>query len=436
MNAINTPDQMFATLRAIEVDIAAGRMQQATGALNAALAAAPSDPRAYLTAAVLAQAANNSAQELQALQRAVEIAPRWWPAYAEFAKALARHERYAPAHAAAAKVVELAPREMGALEVAVAVSNSIGDSAGARRYLEMALALRPDDLSIRRTLGMVLEKLRLPGEAIVHWQAILAVHPEDISALGWLGICYAALGRTSEAIAALEKSLQLNPDHPELRFHLAIARGETPPQQPLGTVQQLFDDYAGRFDAHLQGTLNYRLPERVAQLIRSRHPALDADVLDLGCGTGLLGAQLGAITGALVGVDLSRNMLEKASRLNVYRELRQNDLLAELGARPAMSFDYVTANDVFIYVGQLSAVIPAMLRVLRAGGLMIFSCETALESEGALVLRPSKRYAHSRSSVERMCREAGARSCKIEEIDLRTDGEAGVIRGFTVIAEK
>lgn len=423
-------------LRAIEADIAAGKLPAAADALNAAASIAPQDPRVYLTGAVLAHAAGNAQQELLSLKRAVQLAPQWWPAYAELAKALARQERLGEAVAVANKAVELAPREIGALETAVAVANGAGDAATARRHLESALALRPGDLAIRRALGQVLNTLHAHAEGEPLWRGILAELPDDVAALGWLGVTLIGLGRRDEARAPLERALALDPAHPSLAFHLSIARGETPPTQPLGTVQHLFDDYANRFDAHLEGKLQYRLPQRVAAIIRARHPALDISVLDLGCGTGLLGAQLGAIKGAFVGVDLSRNMLEKAKRLGVYSRLRMNDLVAEMGEIASDSFDYVTANDVFIYLGELDAAIGAAQRVLRPGGALIFSCETASEAEGALVLRPTKRYAHSRSSVEKLCRDAGFRTCTIETLVLRLDGESGAIDGFNVVAEK
>ena len=436
MSTPNTSDPIATRLRVIEADINAGQMGAATRALNALLAEAPDDPRGYLTAARHAQAAKKPAQEIDALERAVGVAPAWWPAYAELAKALARQERPAQALAAAEAAVKLAPAEMGALEIAVAVANAVGDPATAKRHLETALALRPGDIGIRRALGIALERLRRYEESIVQWRAILAAVPEDVSALGWLGLCLLALDRKSEACAVLERAMELNPDHTNLAFHLAVARGETPATQPVGLVQQLFDEYANRFDLHLEGALKYRVPKRVAEIIRARHPALDVSILDLGCGTGLLGAQLGRISGAFVGVDLSRNMLEKAKRLDVYTRLRLNELTAELAEIAADSFDYVVANDVFIYVGDLTDVIPAAMRVLRPGGRLIFSCETAQESEGALVLRPSKRYAHSLGSVEQICHSAGARNCTAETIDLRLDGDIGVIDGFVFSAEK
>ena len=215
-----------------------------------------------------------------------------------------------------------------------------------------------------------------------------------------------------------------------------LAKTPAPKAQPVAMVQQLFDEYADRFDKHLVEYLKYDLPKRVARMIREKHPDLAVSVLDLGCGTGLLGASLGRIGGAFVGVDLSQKMLEQAKRLDVYSRLRLNDLLDELRLIEAESFDYVTANDVFIYVGDVSAVIPAIHRVLRRGGTLIFSCEAASESEDALVLRPSRRYAHSRKSIEALCRDAGF-SYTFEPMVLREDGDgAPAVTGFLVTANK
>jgi predicted TPR repeat methyltransferase len=200
-------------------------------------------------------------------------------------------------------------------------------------------------------------------------------------------------------------------------------------------MQELFDKYAPRFDAELVGALKYRVPRRVAEFIRQRSPSLDVSILDLGCGTGLLGVYLGGVAGAFIGVDLSARMIEQAARHRVYTELRQTDLLDELRAAPAGTYDYVTANDVFIYVGDVSEVIPAAFKAIRPGGALIFSCETAQEAEGALVIRPSKRYAHSVSSIQAFCRDAGFESCAIETIDLRYERGAP-IAGFIVIAAK
>ena len=68
-------------------------------------------------------------------------------------------------------------------------------------------------------------------------------------------------------------------------------------------VRSMYDGFAELYDQHLVAGLKYKLPREVARMITERYPDRKLNVLDLGCGTGLLGACLGRIEGALVGVD-------------------------------------------------------------------------------------------------------------------------------------
>ena len=58
--------------------------------------------------------------------------------------------------------------------------------------------------------------------------------------------------------------------------------------------------------------LKYKAPERTAQILTELHPDRRFNLLDLGCGTGLLGVYLGPINGFIIGVDLSARMIEQA----------------------------------------------------------------------------------------------------------------------------
>jgi predicted TPR repeat methyltransferase len=433
--AASAMDTNLAKLRAIEADIRAGKFEEAATALNALGSAAPLDPRIYVTGAMLARAAGNPQYELVSLQRALALAPRWPRAHLAMAKALSREGRHAEAVVAANKAVELSPQEVTTLEIAIAIANAAGDDATALRHLQSAHALRPSDPAIGVALGVSLGKQGRYVEAEDHWRRALARNPDDPFTLAWLGMCLIGLDRKEEARAVLEHADAQLPGNPTLQFYLAIARGETPRTQPGALTQGLFDGYAGRFDVELVGQLKYRVPRRVAEILLARATGRNASVLDLGCGTGLLGAYLGRIAGPFVGVDLSGKMIAQAMRHGIYTELRQGDLQEELLRIAPEAFDYVTANDVFIYVGDISAVIPAAFKAIRKGGALIFSCETADESEGALVLRPSNRYAHSRGSVERLCHDAGFNDCAVEPLELRLDANIPVA-GFIAVAEK
>ena len=83
-------------------------------------------------------------------------------------------------------------------------------------------------------------------------------------------------------------------------------------EEAAADEKAVFDRYAENFDAHLQGQLQYRAPEMLAQVIgAARTDDKLLDILDLGCGTGLCGPLFKPIANSLAGVDLSPNMIEK-----------------------------------------------------------------------------------------------------------------------------
>ena len=162
------------------------------------------------------------------------------------------------------------------------------------------------------------------------------------------------------------------------------------------------------------------------------HPAVPWDVLDLGCGTGLVGEVIAIHARELVGVDLSAKMLERARERNCYTRLLRSDLLAALDAEPACHHDVVTAGDVFIYVGNLDRVMASIRRVIRTGGVFAFTVEAA-EDDGpapgaaddtGYLLCASGRYAHSARYLEKL---AAAHDFHVQlwrRISLRLKGDA------------
>ena len=425
----------LARLKEIEADIAAGRLAEAEAAFATLAPLVSTDVRVHLAGAMLGQASRDPQREIASLRRAAQLAPNSPHVQRALAKALSRHGLHDDAVRTANAAAQLAPGDIATLEVAVAIADAAGDLETTRRHLQAALTLRPGDVSIRRALGRCLAKQGRHGNADNHWRVILAENPDDLFALRWRGAGLIALERKDEARAVLEHALSVAPGDPGLQFHLAIARGETPRSAPPAMIENLFDGYATRFDRQIVERLHYHVPERVAEIILARPAGRDVSVLDLGCGTGLLALHLGRVSGPFVGVDVSARMIEQAARREVYTALRRGDLLEELRNSAAGAYDCVTALDVFIYVGELGTVIPAACEAVRNGGALIFSCETAEPAEGDLVLRRSQRYAHSRESIRKLCRDAGFASCAIEPIDVRLEGDKP-IPGFIAVAQK
>jgi arsenite methyltransferase len=99
-----------------------------------------------------------------------------------------------------------------------------------------------------------------------------------------------------------------------------------------------------------------------------------ASVVDLGCGAGtdlLIAAQMVGPAGAVVGVDMTRSMLERAgqsAREMGLANVELHESLVELLPLEGESVDVVISNGVIDLVPDKEAVFAEIDRVLRPGG--------------------------------------------------------------------
>jgi SAM-dependent methyltransferase len=94
-------------------------------------------------------------------------------------------------------------------------------------------------------------------------------------------------------------------------------------------LRERYDLWAADYDADL-GDLRWSAPQACAD--RGSHFARPgAEMLDAGCGTGLVGVALAELGHTrIVGFDLSAGMLERSAARGVYAELHQGSLLDRL----------------------------------------------------------------------------------------------------------
>lgn len=95
-------------------------------------------------------------------------------------------------------------------------------------------------------------------------------------------------------------------------------------------VRRLYAGWAATYDADFAAARDYRLPAAVARAFAAAGGG--GPVLDIGAGTGLLGAALRAAgcTGPIDAVDLSPEMLALAARTGHYRHLVAADVTRPL----------------------------------------------------------------------------------------------------------
>ena len=288
------------------------------------------------------------------------------------------------------------------------------------------------------------QNILLAGDAataIALARTALAAGAADAALHSVLAHALVAEGRLGEAAPHFTIAARLVPQNGYLAHLAAAATGTGTDRAPDSYVASLFDGYAPRFEGSLLA-LGYRVPGLVRRAVERCLPVVAegaaklGPVLDLGCGTGLVGVALADVLGGpLTGIDLSRGMLEQAAAKGLYAALHQAEIGAALReAMPAQAL--IVAADVFCYFGRLDGVLALCRERLSPGGLLLFSVERMPpddpEREGWRLCH-SGRYAHAPSYLADCLATAGLSVLEWREERLRLEAE-GPVEGLFVAA--
>lgn len=444
-SSISSDAQHIGKLKEVEQLIASNDLQRAALALNQLATTSPRDPRLYLLASHLAQASGNTDGVLEAAKKANQLAPTWPIATIHLAGVLAKLGAAEEAMNFAANAIAQAKLQstlsLELLHHAASIAHALSWTDHALSWLNEAGKISPSDVSTRYRIALVHTLRKEFDEAIGVLSVLLDQRPNDVALLTARLRAFLGAKDNGQALLDADALVATDPRNEEYLFYQTIARGQTPAAQPPAMIAAMFDDMAGRFERMSIIGLKYKLPRDAAKMIVNWYPERCFDMLELGSGTGLLGACLGEIDGVLVGVDLSRGMIEQASRHNVYHKFHHVNLLDALKATPDGLYDVIAALDVFPYVGALDKALADAYRILNVGGRMIFSCESGSQQEGDAMfdqgysLQRTFRYVHERSYVEQLLLSAGFTNISCEEIELSVQGDQS-IKGFLVSAQK
>ncbi|WP_240654790.1 tetratricopeptide repeat protein [Rhodovarius crocodyli] len=358
-------------------------------------------------------------------RRALKLNPNQPDAHNLLSVALRSRGALEEALAASARAVALAPGHPLMLANHGAALAEAGRLPEAISAMQQCLAAAPGDAVTWRNLGQALAAAGRAADAVGPLTTATQIAPTMAEA--WLGLAHAQseAGNPSAAHPAAVRALELAGRDKSLaeqaRFLLAaLGGGEAPDRAPAAYVRQLFDAFAPRFDAELEGNLEYRTPALLAQAMLAAGVPADgsAAVLDLGCGTGLSGVALAPFARRMEGVDLSPRMLDAARARGLYAALHEMDLLAFLPRKPA-AWDVIAAADVLNYLGDLGPVLGAMRAALRPGGIIAFSLETgeAVPYE----LGQGMRYRHNAAHVRALAEAVGLTPRAESEVTLRME---------------
>jgi predicted TPR repeat methyltransferase len=347
----------------------------------------------------------NSLKELGQLEAAVK----------SYEQALAVKPDYAEAHSN----LGLIHHELGQLEAAV------------KRY-EQALAIKPDYAEAYYNLGITLNELGQLEAAVKHYEQALAIKPDCAEVHNNLGNTFQKLGQLDAAVKHYEQALAIKADYSEAQHMIYSLTGQTFQSAPKEYVENLFNNYADKFEDSLVNHLEYAMPSLLQKILLNSNLAVNniSRTIDLGCGTGLCGIEFRDLTETLIGIDLSDKMIAKAKEKNIYDELYVNDLINGLKELES-KFDLFISADVFVYVGDLKDLFNTVSECATKHSLFIFSTED--EDGNSFHLRQSGRYAHSKKYIAQLASTSGFKLEHFERSNLRKDKGQWIVAGIYIL---
>ena len=287
-------------------------------------------------------------------------------------------------------------------------------------------------------LALTLMKAGRNNDAIASFQRVLAIQPDESVVHAYLSRLFISGGDLQQATFHLRHYLRLVPeDHIGARMLLAHTGAEEIPERPAPSyIERFYDNYANSYDQKLVDGLQYQAPQVIVAALQQHWPDTigqdTADILDLGCGTGLCGQAVRPMAKRLDGVDLSPQMLAKAQQRNIYDALAVADLYLFMEKTPGC-YDVVVAAGVFEHIGDPRQVFTAAFGALREHGLFIFTAEDNPTQE--LSVNSSGYYMHGQTYLADRARQSGFSVDGMGQTVLWTE-DGTPVQGLCVVLSK
>lgn len=449
-------------------------------AYRQAMVAAPQQSGGYQRLAELLQQTGRT----EDLSKHMDLCMQKFPDEAFFIKmqaiSAAANENYGEAIPAFAKVFSMNQSDHEVADALGICLQNINHYDEAVLYHAHALELQPTNAAYALRYGLAFMGVGEHEAAMELFRHAVNLSPNFIDAYAYLGYELQNLGQQEEAREIFKQGLERDPDHANLNFFYgrlmqelgetdeaakhfdttvaakgaeadtaeylsASIKGGNPEKAPEKFIRGLFDYYAPNFEASLLNNLQYRSPAVLQEMLK--RPAVTTvhditqkpqRVLDLGCGTGLMGVAMRPYAESMVGVDLSHNMLIRANEKAIYQETRRQDIAAYVSEMPRGNFDVVVAADVFTYIGNLQPVFSGLSEKLEKGALVAFCCERLNEDQGqqGFKLQNTARYAHKDSYLRKLASDFGFDILTTDESPMRQNAGTAIEGLYYVMAKK
>ena len=408
-----------------------GRFQEAKDSYKQAIKLKPYNYKAHSNLGIVLEELGNL-EDAEACQRlTIKLKSDYFEAYNNLGIILYKLGRLKESEVSYKAAIKLHPEFAEAYCNLGAVLKELGELKEAEDSYIKALKIKSDYVEVYYNLGLMLEEQARYDEAEHRYKQAIELQPGYVKAYNNLGSALKELGRLDEAEENYRKAISLDATNSEAMHMLAALIGEKTEAAPLEYVEKLFDHYANNFESSLVKKLGYRIPSIIANRITERNNNQSlGSIVDIGCGTGLFGAEIKKYCNYLEGIDLSEKMLEIARKANNYDSLIKDDVVNFL-KKGNLNFDYFVFNDVFVYIGDLSTVFKLIKARNQKAGKLAFSTEDG--SGDSFLLEMTGRYSHSKKYIETLCYKYEYKLSYFETLPLRKEKSRTIPGGLYIL---
>jgi predicted TPR repeat methyltransferase len=167
-----------------------------------------------------------------------------------------------------------------------------------------------------------------------------------------------------------------------------------------------YRQFAPFYDTDFVEHMGYQYPKALAESYRKSAKTTDVPVADIGCGTGLVAAELGIRPADIDGMDISPEMLGIARARGLYRRLYEIDLTGPLDMVSGQ-YGAVLSAGTFTHGHLGPGPLRSLLEIAHPGGLFIIGINRAhYEKEGF------------REALDAMTRDRRISEVEIDEVNI------------------
>eukprot|EP00057_Strongylocentrotus_purpuratus_P013825 XP_011668299.1 PREDICTED: Williams-Beuren syndrome chromosomal region 27 protein [Strongylocentrotus purpuratus] len=189
-------------------------------------------------------------------------------------------------------------------------------------------------------------------------------------------------------------------------------------------LEVMYDDVAERYD-ELTAAMKYDGDVLTVDALTRLVPNRDVRILDVGCGTGLVGQQLyDKGYRDIHGVDMSAGLLKVLEKKQIYSKLVKARFDPSTPLQYADGyFDVIISSGVFIPSHLTHTCLPEIIRLLKPGGLSLITTRKNVFDEEMAGIK-------LKSSFASLTKDGVLEKISHEEIDYLTDENDGVTPGL------